>query len=163
MFSPEAAAPCQAGGATSDAAPRLSAQVVEQQHRRVCFRANFLNRPHPLRSPPHLLFAPPPLPAHLQSQTNPLLPMHLGPPSTPRRHLEGAAAGGAALIMSAAEIPGELQHCRLTSSCFPACFFHIVASAALSPSLERREGGGWGRWGEGGLVPAEGAECTASV
>lgn len=32
MFSPEAAALCQAGGGLSDVLPRLSAQVLEPQH-----------------------------------------------------------------------------------------------------------------------------------
>lgn len=47
VFSPEAAALCQAGRVASDAVPRLSAQVVEQQHRLVCFCANSSPTPHP--------------------------------------------------------------------------------------------------------------------
>ncbi|KAF3860321.1 hypothetical protein F7725_000576 [Dissostichus mawsoni] len=39
VLSPEAAALCQAGRVASDGVPRLSAQVVEQQHRLVCFCA----------------------------------------------------------------------------------------------------------------------------
>lgn len=49
VFSPEAAVRCQAGRVVSDAAPRLSAQVVEQQHRLVCFRANSSPTPCPDR------------------------------------------------------------------------------------------------------------------
>lgn len=40
VLSPEAAVLCQAGRVASDGVPRLSAQVVEQQHRLVCFCAN---------------------------------------------------------------------------------------------------------------------------
>ncbi|KAA8591177.1 hypothetical protein FQN60_002120, partial [Etheostoma spectabile] len=42
---PEAAMLCQAGRVASDGVPRLSAQVVEQQHRLVCFCANSLPTP----------------------------------------------------------------------------------------------------------------------
>lgn len=47
VLSPEAAVLCQAGRVASDAVPRLSAQVVEQQHRLVCFCANSSPTPRP--------------------------------------------------------------------------------------------------------------------
>lgn len=47
VLSPEAAALCQAGRVASDGVPRLSAQVVEQQHRLVCFCAKSSPAPHP--------------------------------------------------------------------------------------------------------------------
>lgn len=54
MFSPEAAVVlCQAGSVASDDVPRFSAQVVEQQHRLVCFCANSSSTP----CPDHCLFS----------------------------------------------------------------------------------------------------------
>lgn len=50
VLSPEAAVLCQAGRVASDGVPRLSAQVVEQQHRLVCFCANSSPLPHPNRA-----------------------------------------------------------------------------------------------------------------
>lgn len=47
VLSPEAAVPCQAGRVATDSVPRLSAQVVEQQHRLVCFTANSSLTPYP--------------------------------------------------------------------------------------------------------------------
>lgn len=54
VFSPEAAVVlCQAGSVVSDVVPRFSAQVVEQQHRLVCFCANSSSTPRP----DHCLFS----------------------------------------------------------------------------------------------------------
>lgn len=78
VFSPEAAVRCQAGRVVSDAAPRLSAQVVEQQHRLVCFRANSSPTPCPDRclfclsiahAQTRLSYSPPQL-ARIHSQTD---------------------------------------------------------------------------------------------
>lgn len=79
VFSPEAAVRCQAGRVVSDAAPRLSAQVVEQQHRLVCFRANSSPTPCPDRclfclsiahAQTRLSYSPPPQLARIHSQTD---------------------------------------------------------------------------------------------